>query len=245
MNRVTGAENSDSAWRILYKVGGAAALTIVVFTTIQIVVFVTWPPPGFQPTSDNVIRWLTLLQNNRLLGLLDLDLLMIADYALMLLVFLALYAALRRAGESLAAIGTTLGIVGIAVYFTSNPAFSMLSLSDQYAAATTDAQRSTFVAAGQAILAISQGTPFDVGYVLEGVAGLIIAAVMLRSNVFSKVTAYVGVLMNMMMLVPPTAGMVGLFLSLISLAPMVIWLIMVSRRLFQLGKAPYPHPVRG
>jgi hypothetical protein len=47
--------------------------------------------------------------------------------------FLALYAALRRANKSYMAIAMTLGFVGIAVYFASNTAFSMLSLSDQYA----------------------------------------------------------------------------------------------------------------
>ncbi len=71
-------------------------------------------------------------------------------------------------------------------------------------------------------------------YVLGAVAGLIISAVMLRSNIFSKVTAYVGILMNVMMLVPPTVGTIGLLLSLISLVPLAIWYILIARRLFQL-----------
>jgi hypothetical protein len=46
-------------------------------------------------------------------------------------------------------------------------AFDVLSLSNQYAAAATDAQRSMFLAAGQAMLAIYQGSAFDVYYVLN------------------------------------------------------------------------------
>ncbi len=44
------------------------------------------------------------------------------------------------------------------------------------------------------MLAIHQGTAFDVSYVLGSVAPLIISVVMLRSNIFSNVTAYVGIL---------------------------------------------------
>ncbi|MFC1972481.1 hypothetical protein ACFLVE_03645, partial [Chloroflexota bacterium] len=129
-----------------------------------------------------------------------------------------------------------LGLVGIAAYFASNTAFEMLSLSGQYAAATTDAQRAIFLGAGQVMLEIYKGTAFDVYYVLTAVALLIISAVMLRSNIFSKITAYVGILMGVLMLVPSTAGTIGLYFALISLVPTAIWLILITRRLFQLGQ---------
>jgi Domain of unknown function (DUF4386) len=224
------AETTESAWKPLYKVGAVAALIMVAFIPIQTIIFLVSPPPS------TVIGWFTLFQHNRLLGLLDMDLLMIADYALLGLIMLTLYAALRRASPSFMAIALTSGLVGIAAYFASSTAFNMLSLSDQYAAATTDTQRSLFLAAGQATLAIWQGTAFDVGYVLEGVALLIIAVVMLRSTLFSKGTASVGFLTGVMMLVPPTVGTIGLLFSLGSLVPMAIWDILIARRLFQLGQ---------
>ncbi len=216
-------------WKSLYRVGGAAALIIVVLYVIQIIVFVASPPPS------TVIGYFTLFHKNALLGLLDLDLLSIADYVLFVPMFLALYAALRRASPSFMAIATTLALVGIAVYFASNTAFEMLSLSNQYAAATTDAQRSLTLAAGQAMLAIYQGTAFNVSYVLLSVAPLIISVVMLRSNVFGKVTAYVGILASAIGLgffVP----VIGVFLSLISVVGLLIWYILIARRLFQLGQ---------
>jgi hypothetical protein len=221
-------ETADSDWKGLYRVGGTAALIMAVFIPIQIIIFVAWPPPS------SVIGWFTLFQNNRLLGLLDMDLLLIVDQVLIGLVLLALYVALRRASQSWMAIALAAGLVAIAAYFASATAFDMLSLSDQYVAATTEAQRSMFLAAGQAMLAIYQGTAFDVSYVLEGVALLIIAVVMLRSTLFSKKTAYVGILMGVMSLVPPTAGTIGLLFSLGSLAPLEIWDILIARRLLQL-----------
>jgi len=78
------AETADSGWKSLYRVGGAAALIMAVFIPIQFIIFVAWPPPS------TVIGWFTLFQNNRLLGLLDMDLLLIVDQVLVALVLLAL-----------------------------------------------------------------------------------------------------------------------------------------------------------
>jgi hypothetical protein len=89
------------------------------------------------------------------------------------------------------------------------------------------------VASGQAMLAIYQGTAFDVSYVLLGVAPLIISIVMLRSNVFGKVTAYVGIVANVLAVgffVPA----IGVFLSLVSVVGLLIWYILIARRLFLL-----------
>ena len=224
------AKIADPAWKALYRVGGAAALTIVGLMAIQIIIFIALPPPG------TVIGYFTLFHKNGLLGLLSLDLLYSVDTVLVVLIYLALYAALRRASPSFMAIALTLGLVGIAAYFASNTAFEMLSLSNQYAAATTDAQRALFVAAGQAMLAIYTGTAFDVYYLLNAFATLIISGVMLRSAIFGKGTAYVGILAAVLMFVPSTAGTIGLYLALSSLVPTAIWLILIARRLFRLGQ---------
>lgn len=112
----------------------------------------------------------------------------------------------------------------------------MLSLSNQYSVATTDVERSTFLAAGQVMLETWQGTAFDVSYILGALAALIVSVVMLRSHVFGKVTAYAGILMGGAALVPPTVGTIGIILSLFSLVPLVVWLILIALRLFKLGR---------
>ncbi len=187
-NQLTDIEIADSNWKSLYKFGGVAALIVAVLFPIQIIVMIAYPLPS------TVIGYFSLFQSNRLIGLIDLYLLEIPAYALFVPMFLALYAALRRANESYMALATTLAIIGIAVFLATNNPFSMLSLSDQYAAATTDAQRSLFLAAGQAMLAIYNGTAFKLSYVFQAVAGITISVVMLWSNIFSRVTAYVGIL---------------------------------------------------
>lgn len=155
----------------------------------------------------------------------------------MALLYLALYAALKKASESFMAIAMTLGLVGLAAYFSSNPAFEMLSLSNQYWGATTDAQRSVALAAGQAMLATFTGSAFNVYYVFGAAALLIISIVMLRSRIFGRATAYVRILASIFMMIPSSAGKIGLFFAFISLLPTFPLLIMVGRRMFQLASS--------
>jgi hypothetical protein len=61
---------SNTNWKGLYRVGGVAALIQVVLMPIQIIVLFAWPPP------TTVTGYVTLFENNRLLGLLSLDLLL-------------------------------------------------------------------------------------------------------------------------------------------------------------------------
>jgi len=209
--------------------GGVTALAVLVLIPIQMAVFFIWPPPS------SVIGWFALFQDNALVGLLDMDLLLMVDYLLLIGVFSALWASLRRANESLMAIAFILQIVATASYLASTVAFEMLSLSNQYATATTDAERSLFLAAGQAMLVTWQGTAFDISYVLSALAVLIVSAVMLRSHLFNKVTGYTGLSAGVLMLVPPTAGMIGVVFSLLSLGPLAVWLTLIARRLLRSG----------
>lgn len=229
-NRLTNVETVDSRWKDLCKVGGMAALTMLVLMAIQIIVFVVWPPPS------TVEGYFALFHNNWLLGLLSLDLLYIVDSVLLIPIYLALYAVLKRAGESSMLIAVVFGITGIAAYFASNTAFEMLSLSSQYSAATTEAQRVMFLTAGQVMLETYKGTAFDIYYVLNTIVLFVLSVVMLRSDIFSKTTAYLGILAGVLMVVPSSAGTIGLYFSLASLVPWAIWLILVARRLFQLGQ---------
>ncbi|MDP2755196.1 MAG: hypothetical protein Q8P40_12515 [Nitrospirota bacterium] len=229
LNHVVNAETVDSRWSWLYKIGGAAALLVVVILPIQIIVYIVSPPP------NTAIDYFTLFQSNSLLGLLALDLLIIVDIVLGIPLLLALYIALRRSSESFMAIALALGFLGNTAYIASNTAFNMLYLSKQYASATTDAQRSLFLAAGEAMLAIFNGTAFQLNYVLGSVVMIIISVVMLRSNIFGKVTAYMGILAGVIgfgLYVPA----IGIYISIFSVVFIAIWYILIARRLFQLGQ---------
>ena len=147
-----------STWKSLYKIGAAAALFGAAIIPIQMIVFIAWPPP------DTAIGWFTLFQNSTIGGLLAFEGLFVVNAVLGILTALALYLALRRVNQSLMAIATALALVEAIALIVARPAFDMLYLSDQYAAATTDAQQSLFLAAGEAMWATFHGTAFHLSY---------------------------------------------------------------------------------
>ena len=217
---------TDPGWKWLYRVGGTAAVITAVIIPAQIIAYVLYPPPS---TARGFFR---LFQDSALLGLVALDLLLIIDIVLLALILLALYVALRGVNPSVITIGTALGFVAIAVYFASNPAVEMLHLSQQYASATTDAERAMYLAAGEALLTTFEGTAFHVYYILGSIAVLLVSTVMLQSERFSNVTAYAGILGNAVALglyVPE----IGLILSVVSVVVLWVWYVLVARALFQ------------
>lgn len=160
------------------------------------------------------------------------------------LILLGLYAVLRRVERSYTTLAIALGITGVGVYFACNQVFAMLSLSDAYSAATTDAQRSALAAAGEALLAIQNssatyGNGVYVSFLFVNLAGLILAIVMLRSCAFGMLTAYVGILANLFglgyhltLVLAPSMNVIPLSAS----APFLLaWYIVIGRKLLRLG----------
>jgi hypothetical protein len=97
------AEAADPDWKLLYRIGAAAALVaalvvrrnlgaeLTLLAGLGIVRFAPAVPPV------NAAEWFALLQECRLVGLWLLDIFDLVNYALVGLIFIALYCALRRA----------------------------------------------------------------------------------------------------------------------------------------------------
>jgi hypothetical protein len=216
----------DGRWQWLYRIGAVAALISVVIIPISIVVFLVWPT-----FPDDI---LVVIQQDRLAGLMGLDFLYLLGNFFAIPFFLVLYVTLREVDDGWALIALVMGLIGLACLVPARPILEMLALSDQHAVATTDAQRAIYQAAAEAILALFHGTAFNVHYVLGSASLLISSVLMLRSDLFGKATAYVGIVTNIVVFglyVPQ----IGVYLSLLSVVGYVIWYILIARRLFQLG----------
>ena len=232
-------EIADSAYKNLYKFGSVAAFFVVVLTLGEVVGLAFYPQPG------TVRDWFTLFQDNKIIGLLDFWGLEIPMYAMFTFVFLAFYVVLRKANKSLMAIAITLALLGIGIFFATNNPFSMLSISNQYAAATSDVDRSTLLAAGQAMLTNTNQRAvggFNIGLFLVSIAGLIVSWVMLQSKSFGKTTAYWGILANSLSLADyvreamTQSEIITLLVILPGALFLMVWYILVGRRLYQLGR---------
>jgi hypothetical protein len=236
--QTTGAEATDSAWKGLCRVGGVAALIQVACGLITMIVVVTL---GGEPGIAD--EYFTLLQNDRLVGLLRMDFPSLISVTLYYLLFFGLYAALRRVNGAHAALAAALGFVGATLWLAAHSAFSMLALSDRYAAAVTDAQRSQILAAGEAVIASDMwhSTGAAVGGILLQSAAVAISVVMLRSDVFNKTTAYAGIGANGLDLVRIlinifAAGNPADILMVVAGPLYPLWFILLGLRLLRLGR---------
>jgi hypothetical protein len=243
-DRAVDTRTAAPDWGILYRIAGAAALVaVIVFRRNMGTELVTFRGFGIldvpEVSPSTALGWFTLLQENRLVGLALLDVVDLINYALLGLIFLALYGALRRANESATSIAAVFGLIGIAVYFVSNQAFSMLSLSGQYATAATETQRTMLLAAGEALLAIHHGTGIYLSLFFVTLAALVFSLVMLRSSVFGRATALVGIVASVSQLayfiVLPFAPAI-LALPFVLSAPFrIAWYILIALKLFRLA----------
>jgi hypothetical protein len=239
MSQVSGASAPDPTYRSLYRICGLAAWVVAVLTVIEVIFFILYPQPS------SVRDWFELFQGSPIIGIVDFWGLEMPMYAMFVLVFLALYVVLRKINKSGMTIALALALLGIAIFFSTNNPFSMLSISSKYAAATTDMQRSTLLAAGEAILANTNQRAvgdFNVGLFFVSIAGLIVSTVMLRATTFRRLTAYVGILAFGLSLADflrqafTTSVTIALLLIIPGAFFLVGWFFFVSRRLLQLGR---------
>jgi len=164
--------------------------------------------------------------------------------------FLALYTVYSKTKKGYAQIALYFGIAGTVVYFATNTSFSMLSLSMQYASATTEEQRNLISAAGQAMLSLNRfsdaisypGTGGLLSILFVGISGFINSLLMLESLSFKRFTGIIGILANgldilycMLFLFLPAIDHRVLSIGLIPIAGLfaMIWHIWVGVKLFQ------------
>jgi len=237
--------------RRLYQVGAVAALIAAVVFRRNMGAEMTM---FFGAAPNTAAGWFTLLQTNSLLGIISLNFFDIIDYTLVGIMFVALYAALRRTNKLYAGIAASLSMVGILVYVVSDTSFTIASLSSQYASALTAEQKSALLMSAQAVLtkgapgAGYQGVGGLISLVLIAAAGLLISSVMLRSKIFNRTTGYIGIL----------AGVLDLaYLSALKFLPassfdlwssvflggagllLMIWHLLIGMKLYQLGRIPH------
>lgn len=252
-------EHSEpTPWKGLYRAGGWAALIAVALfrrnfgaelSLLPLMGLTDWPA---MPPAD-AAGWFALLHEHPFYALCQFGLVDMVNYVLIGLLFLAACGALRRAAPGGAAAVAALYWTGTAIALASNQVFPMWTLSAQYAAAGTEAQRAALVAAGQALLAIHNpgavypGAGVLIGLFLVLAAGLILSLAMRRSRVFGRGAAYVGLAANGIALAYFPA--LAFAPALIALPPAlsalfrIAWYVLVALRLFRLARPEAPRVV--
>ena len=184
-----------------------------------------------------------VLQQNKLVGLLRLDFPTVLVLPLYYLLFFGFFAALKDTDRTHSVIATALVFLGVTLVLAMPTALPLMALSDKYGAATSEAVKAHFLAAGEAVLAtdIWHGTGAFIGGILVQTGAVWISVVMLNGGPFSKPTAYVGILthgldLTHIVFAPFLPKVAAVFMIMAGLV-YPVWLFLVGRRLLQLGKA--------
>jgi len=236
---------SRGQWQSIYRIGGV--FTIIALIGIVLDVIVGSATGGnLSALPQTAIDRFAQFQETPLLGLYNLDLLNIANQMLLIPAYFALYAVHRKGNDAYALLALIIFLMGTTIFVTTNTALPMLELSNKYAVATTESQKTLLAAAGEAMLA--RGAHGSLGvfisFLLPNVAGLVMSLAMLTAKVFNKITSYMGI---------AGSALILLYIVLVTFAPgikdmatafampggllLMTWMIMFTIRLFQLGRS--------
>ena len=213
-SQVTSVETADSRWNWLYKVGGAAALIVFVLFLIGIIGILTVSP---QPAATNDL--FMPFQNNWLVVLFKLN---------------------ARFSGVQPGLLNVLNLLDIAIMALMGAMFFALYVALRRTSKIWSAVAASLPFLGIAVFLITS-TAGRSGLL---VGGLIISAVMLRSNTFSKASAYVGIVASALLFFAGDLG-TAIFSSSNIIAICIgigyvlwmIWFFLIGRRLFQLGQS--------
>lgn len=156
-------------------------------------------------------------------------------------VALSLYLALRRVNRNVMLLATSfVGLFVVLDLTLTWPNYaSLISLSNDFAAAATDAQRAAAVSAANGPSGVLTSGFFGVYAILVPSVGILMIGLVRLKGTFSRRTAYVGVLTG-------TAGIVAVVgpqfwsplgaAAILSSVLTTVWVLFVGYRLFRLGQ---------
>lgn len=209
----------DSQWNTLYKIAGVFSLLSVATIVLSIVTFFIWPPFPEQI--------LDLLYNNKLAGLISLDILYLLAVICTLPLVLALYTSLMDVNKSLAFISLITGILGIFCLIFARPISEMFYLSHYYHSASSEMEKTAIMVTSKVLTEQFKGTSYYFHLFFGDVSFLISSFLMIKSQLFSKTTAWIGIFTNILafgMFIPE----IGPFIGLVFLLGFIPWIILIS-----------------
>ena len=228
MSQANTIENPDPRWNSLYTIAGIAAIISILVIALGFVTYFIWPYTPGQDSAENI---LVLLHDDPLGGLISLDLFLFIGN----LFSLALYVSLRQVDEGIALLALAVGLIGLVLLIPARPILELVHLSQAYMATASETEQAQIVDSAATLLALFDGIGWYMNTLLGGLSLLTSSILMLRSRLYSKATAYVGIATNLVLcgfVIPP----ISLLMLFLCLPGYIIWYILLARRFFQLGR---------
>jgi hypothetical protein len=226
-------ETVDTSWKGLYRWGGVSLMLIGVLYIVGVLLALSI---GTTPSgSEAVLNWLA---GQTTLAYTAYGVFILTD-VLFVPVVLALYLALKGVNKNamLAATGFMGMFLVLDLGVTCISWVALITISQNYAAATSDMLRAAYVAtANYALAAIAVSMPVY-SFVVPSIGLLIISLVMLK-GIFSRVTAYLGIAGSIVGFVYGISVFVPALAMSVAIAIVLdgIWGLLAGSRLYRLGK---------
>ena len=224
----------ERSWKGLYKLGGILCIATAFSWNVLARMGAALYPSG---TPGDPAAYLQLISQNQALASTTWAYWDVADF-LLLIPTVALYLVLRRYNRTLAFLGAAFNIFFIFydVSVTELNSLTLVSLSQGYAAATTDALRASFVGAatyGYAALPMQTVLSF-----ITGTFGFLLWCYPMSKGVFRRRTAIFGAIVNAIAVVGsfapvlPSSTLLAIF-QFITLPGVGIWFAIVGFQLYR------------
>ena len=220
----------DPADAPLLRAGAVCALLLGVG---YLVIFPLYAKVGAPPSGGGEI-WLHYLAGKTTIWWAILWLSVVTDL-LYVPVGLALFASLKSINRSAMLIATAFVLLFVALDLsvTWSHYASLLTLSERYAAAATDRERATYVAAAEYASSVFGSRLFIVYAIGVLSSGILVMGVVMLSGVFNRVSAYLGIATGVL----GVASLSGWGLAIILNAVCAtLWLLITGARLWRLGR---------
>lgn len=226
------AEDTDLSWQPLYRLGGLAAFVYVVLVIIPVILVFVAPLPPVEGRA--VLEYIAV---HRVVYLVEL-VCFVGLGVPALVVFAALAVALARADKNVAVVGGLFGIASevIALAVGSSPQSlhgGLVVLSDAFATATGDAERTELAGAADALIATANAMPW--AGVLTA-AGILVLSLAMRRWSVGRRFAVVGIVIGAVGVVSeafrPLLGSLYLVYGLL----LPVWFAWVGVKLLRIGR---------
>ncbi len=223
------ATGLDLSWKGLYKAGGISAFLYIILGIIVPAVMLLFREYDFDMDGAALLQFIAASKN----WFLILQTLVLMPGILAVVVFAALFAALKHLNKGYAALGALIGITMQILFVAYYPVLlGLVHLGSHYM--TVDpAHQIAFATAAEALIA--QNNAFNPLYEAVFAISILIVSLVMLKGVFSKFAAYLGI-------VTSVSAYIGLALwPLIGVAYFwwwlffIVWFIAIGLKLYRLG----------
>jgi len=203
-----------------------------------VVIIVAYVLAGAPPNEAE--QWLKYLSERTTAWWTILGLSVVTDL-LFVPVAISLFLALKNVNRNamLAGAGLLIAFAFLDLAVTWPNYASLITLGGKYGAATNDAQRTLLVAAADYPSAVLESSLLGVYIILVPAVGILLTGLVMLKGIFSKSTAYLGLVTGILGIVSVAGSPFVSFLSVAVIVTSVlttVWVLFVGYRLYRLGQ---------